>query len=238
MQLEEFLRRSAATPEVKLQLALLQRIAPLLLETPTCTGAVLVGSFAKGQADRVSDLDLVLFCSENSGHDLLARIRSMIPAKEVFNEFHGSHGVGSPFVELILYNFTSIEIHTIAPETKFTVKRPFIEVVNRNGYLESRLSDKSAPTRDDLVPYRHGQDWLPWELFNCMKWLSRGETGAAKRYLVRLGQAIEAAENERLVSSLKCNTYKDAAIFSAGVSYPSRHLGLRFSLAAILSQSY
>src|SRR3990167_3021109 len=40
------------------------------------------------------------------------------------------------------------------------------------------------------------------------------------------------------VSSLKCNTYKDAATFSAGVSYPSRHRGLRFSLAAIQSQSY
>lgn len=194
MQLEEFLQRSAPAPETKLQLALLRRIAPVLRESLTCVGAVLLGSFAKGQADRVSDLDLVLFCSEDAGQDLLATVRNMIPAAEIFSEFHGSHGAGSPFVELILYNFTSIEIHTIAPETKFTVKRPFIELLNRDGYLESRLSDKSAPTRDDLVPYRHGPQWLPWELFNCMKWLSRGETEAAKRYLVRLGQAIEAAD--------------------------------------------
>ncbi|TDM05524.1 MAG: hypothetical protein C4K60_12240 [Ideonella sp. MAG2] len=194
MQLEEFLHHYAADPNTKLQLTLLQRIASVLRATSTCFGAVLVGSFAKGQADRVSDLDLVLFCDEDTGQDVLASVRNMIPIEEVFSEFYGSHGVGSPFVELILYNFTSIEIHAIAPKTKFTVKRPYIELVNRDGYLESRLSDKTAPTRDDLVPYRHGQEWLPWELFNCMKWLSRGETEAAKKYLVRLGQAIEAAD--------------------------------------------
>lgn len=194
MKLEEFLQRSASLPETILQLALLQRIIVVLHELSACLGAVLLGSFANGRADRVSDLDLVVFCQDGTGVEVLASIQALIPRAEVFNEFHGSHGAGSPFVELILYNFTSIEIHAIAPGTKFMVKRPFVEILNREQCLESRLSERPAPTRDDLVPYRHGPQWLPWELFNCMKWLSRGETETAKQYLVRLGKAIEATD--------------------------------------------
>ena len=158
-------------------------------------GAVLLGSFAKGLADRVSDLDLVLFCREGTGPELLASVAALIPAEEIFSTFHGAHtGVGSPFTELILYNFTSIEIHTISPGTKFTIKKPFVELHNVENCLQARLAQSSAPTRDALVPYRHGPNWLPWELFNCMKWLSRGDIETAKKYLVRLGKAIEAAD--------------------------------------------
>jgi len=49
-----------------------------------------------------------------------------------------------------------------------------------------------APGRGELVAYRHGDRWLPWELFNCIKWLSRGEVATAREYLVQLGRAIEA----------------------------------------------
>ncbi|MDO8284638.1 MAG: nucleotidyltransferase domain-containing protein [Rhodoferax sp.] len=194
MKLEDFLHRSAVLPETKLQLALLQRITVIIQDSPACIGAVLLGSFAKGIADRVSDLDLVIFCNDDTGNDVLASIRAQIPAAEVFNEFNGSHGPGSPFVELILYDFTSIEIHAIAPATKFAVRRPFVEIVNRERCLESRLSEKPAPSRDVLVPYRHGPQWLSLELFNCMKWLSRGQTEEAKQYLVRLGKAIEESD--------------------------------------------
>ncbi len=195
MPLEEFLQRYDLNPETKLQMTLLRRLLPVLKESSVCLGAVLLGSFAKGLADRVSDLDLVLFCREGTGPELLASVAALIPAEEIFSTFQGSHeGVGSPFTELILYNFTSIEIHTIAPGTKFTVKKPFVELHNIENCLEARLSQSSAPTRDVLVPYRHGPNWLPWELFNCLKWLSRGDVETAKKYLVRLGKAIEAAD--------------------------------------------
>ena len=195
MPLEEFLQRYDLNPETQLQLALLRRLLPVLKESSACLGAVLIGSFAKGLADRVSDLDLVMFCREGTGPELLASVAALIPVEEIFSTFRGAHtGVGSPFIELILYNFTSIEIHTIAPGTKFKIKTPFVELHNIENCLEARLSQSSAPTRETLVPYRHGPKWLPWELFNCMKWLSRGEVETAKKYLVRLGKAIEAAD--------------------------------------------
>lgn len=195
MPLEEFLQRYKLNPDTTLQMALLRRLLPVLKASSACLGAVLLGSFAKGLADRVSDLDLVLFCREGTGPELLARVAALIPAEEIFSTFDGTHkGVGSPFTEIILYNFTSIEIHTIAPGTKFKIKTPFVELHNIENCLEARLSQSSAPTRETLVPYRHGPKWLPWELFNCMKWLSRGEVETAKKYLVRLGKAIEAAD--------------------------------------------
>lgn len=196
MSLNGFIQQWAGHPETTEQIGLFRRIATALENTEKCMGAVVLGSFAKNTADRVSDLDLVTFCAEGQGQALLQLIRDQIPAEAIFAEFHGAHGPDSPFCELILYNFTSIEFHVIAPEAKFTIKNPFVEIINRNQCIEARMSDRTAPTRDDLVPFRHGSAWLPWELFNCMKWLSRGEVAAAEKYLVGLGRAIESSKND------------------------------------------
>ena len=173
---QEFLQRWQSQRATVFQVDLLLRISEALEESPECLGAAIVGSFAKGSADRVSDLDLIIFCTEGSGEALLSRVCAEVP--EVFLAFEGSHGPGSPFREFILYNFTSVEVHVIAPSTTFTLKQPYVKVVDRSGVLLARASNKVAPGRGELVPYRHGDKWLPWELFNCIKWLPRGEVAA------------------------------------------------------------
>ncbi|MBC8729595.1 nucleotidyltransferase domain-containing protein [Paraburkholderia sp. UCT2] len=70
MSFEEFLERSRNKPSTTLQIALLIRIADALRESPECAGAVVVGSFAKDSADRLSDIDLVVFCLEGAGHSV------------------------------------------------------------------------------------------------------------------------------------------------------------------------
>jgi hypothetical protein len=74
------------------------------------------------------------------------------------------------------------------------VEQPFVEIMNRASCLESRTSTRLAASKRDMTVFRYGDRFLAWELFNCLKLLWRGDYTAAKRYLVKLGKAIEASE--------------------------------------------
>lgn len=170
------------------------RIAAAVRDSSDCTGAVVVGSFAKGGADRLSDIDLIAFCSEGAGHALFHTIRQQIAPSKVFITCDGAHDPNSPFQKLVFDDLTSIEFHVISPDTKLTLEQPFVEIVNRDRCLESRASSRLAPTEHDMTVFRYGDRFLAWELFNCLKWLWRGDFQTAKRYLVKLGRAIEASQ--------------------------------------------
>ncbi|WP_184041114.1 nucleotidyltransferase domain-containing protein [Paraburkholderia sp. Cpub6] len=72
-------------------MALLIRIAAALRESPGCAGAVVVGSFAKDSADRLSDIDLVVFCPEGAGHSLLQTIIKQFAPSKILFTFDGMH---------------------------------------------------------------------------------------------------------------------------------------------------
>jgi hypothetical protein len=81
----------------------------------------------------------------------------------------------------------------MAPGTALTVEQPFVEIVNRNGSLDSRTSPRFAPVAHDMAVYHYGDRSLAWELLSCLKWIWRGDYRTAKHYLVQLGKAIEAS---------------------------------------------
>lgn len=194
MRFEDFLKRWRDNPSTTSQITLLMRIAAAVRDSPDCTGAVVVGSFAKGTADRLSDIDLVAFCSGGAGHSLFQTIQQQIAPTNVFITFNGAHDPDSPFQKLIFNDLTSIEFHVISPDTELTLEQPFVEIVNWDRCLESRTSSRPAPTEQDLTVFRYGDRFLAWELFSCLKWLWRGDFQKAKRYLIKLGRAIEASE--------------------------------------------
>ncbi|WP_321956220.1 hypothetical protein [Paraburkholderia bannensis] len=193
MSFEAFLEQWRKNPATTLQIALLMRIAATLRESSDCIGAVVVGSFAKQSADRLSDVDLVAFCAEGKGQSVFRAVTQQIEQAEILFTVDGMHGPDSPFRKLILADMTSIEFHVIGPQTQLELERPFVEIVNRGGVLDARTSQRRAPTDRDMTVFRYGDRGLAWELFNCLKWLWRGEYDAAKRYLIRLGKAIEAS---------------------------------------------
>jgi predicted nucleotidyltransferase len=194
MHFDEFLQRWHNHPATQRQIVLLTRIAAALQESRDCVGAVLVGSFAKEKADRLSDLDLVVFCPKGAGHSVFRTIKQQIAPADALFTVDGTRGPDSPFQKLIFDDFTSIEFHVIAPETELTLEQPFVEIVNRDGYLDSRTSPRFAPNAHDMAVYHYGDRSLAWELLNCMKWIWRGDYATAKRYLIKLGKAIEASE--------------------------------------------
>lgn len=194
MRFEDILRRWRDNPSTTRQIALLKRVSAALQASPDCTGAAVVGSFAKGSADRVSDIDLVVFCSDDAGNSLIRAIEQQITLSEIFIKFEGVHDPKSPFQKLIFEDLTSIEFHVISPDTELILEQPFVEIVNRDRCLESRASSRLAPTEHDMTAYHYGDRFLAWEVFTCLKWLWRGDFKTAKRYLVNLGRAIEASE--------------------------------------------
>ncbi|CAB3673927.1 hypothetical protein LMG24238_02251 [Paraburkholderia sediminicola] len=194
MRFEDFLKRWSDDPSTTFQITLLMRIAAAVRDSPDCIGAVVVGSFAKGTADRLSDIDLVAFCSGGAARSLFQTIQQQIAPANVFITFDGAHDPDSPFQKLIFNDLTSIEFHVISPDTELILEQPFVEIVNRDRCLESRTSSRPASTEQDPIVFRYGDRFLAWELFSCLKWLWRGDFQKAKRYLVKLGRAIEASE--------------------------------------------
>jgi predicted nucleotidyltransferase len=198
MHFEEFLERWRGNPSTQLQIALLTRIATALQQSKECIGAVIVGSFAKENADRLSDIDLVAFCSQGASQSVFQTVKQQIAPAEILFTIDGERDPDSPFQKLILGDMTSVEFHVIAPATKLTLEQPVVEIVNRAHYLKSRISLRLAPTDRDMTAFRYGDHGLAWELFNCLKWLWRGEHATARQYLINLGKAIEASEvNDR-----------------------------------------
>ncbi|MEX3842329.1 nucleotidyltransferase domain-containing protein [Paraburkholderia sp. BR10882] len=194
MRFEEFLKRWRSNPATTLQIALLIRVAAALRKSDECIGAVVVGSFAKESADRLSDIDLVAFCSEGTGQSVLRTVRQQIASTEILFTADGEHGPDSPFQKIIFADMTAFEFHVIAPDIKLDLEQPFVEIVNRGQCLESRASQRRAPVDRNMTVFPYGDRGLAWELFNCLKWLWRGEHDAARRYLIKLGKAIEASE--------------------------------------------
>lgn len=75
----------------------------------------------------------------------------------------------------------------IEPTTRMRLKPPYFEVVDRGGYFATRIADDNPIGRATAQPFVNGDAGLTWELFNCIKWLRRGEVEATAGYLQRLG---------------------------------------------------
>ena len=196
VQLATFLTTARSVPELQHQAALVERIGNLLQSDSSCLGAAVAGSLASGRGDRLSDIDLVVFCTEGSSSALLAKLRKVSETARVLYRLAGEHDEASKYEKTILYDLCSYEFHVIEPQTAFQLMAPYIELVNREGMLESRFSPLKPPTHEEHTPYPNGDAGLTWELFNCIKWLARGENEQTRRYLSKLARALPQVAGE------------------------------------------
>ncbi len=176
----------------------LQRIASvqLLCEvSPHCVALALVGSFAQGCGDRISDLDLAAFVDEGHEVDFLEAAREFLGAEEVLNEFGQNRTGGYAFRKYVYLDFSSCELHVFSSRLPYKIYQPFIAVWDPKGFLQKLVVKESPPSHDTFQSYSGGDDGLVWELVDCIKWLCRGRIELAKKYLVNLGRAIDAEKN-------------------------------------------
>ena len=157
----------------------------------------LVGSYAKGLGDRISDLDLVAIASPGHGPAVLNAAQDVLRDAEVLNQFRGTHPAGGSFCKLVYLDFSSVEFHVFEPDTRFRLKHPYIAVWDPNNLLPSYVVAGEPIRHEDFAAYEYGDEGLIWELVDCIKWLSRGRNELAKSHLKKLAAEIEKRESGR-----------------------------------------
>lgn len=194
-----------ATPEIDPLLArlalqgghppLLQRLAALrslCQGWPGCRGLALVGSFAQGRGDRVSDLDLAALVDDDEGA-LLDGADATLCQGEVLHSYRRHRSGEVAFRKVVYLDFSSCEFHVFNRRSSFRLRQPYLALWDPDGLLAAIEVDGDPPGHETFTPYPHGDDGLIWELVDCIKWLRRGRTGLARDYLVKLGAALPQA---------------------------------------------
>jgi hypothetical protein len=187
------LRALAARPNLVRQYELLVRLQRFLAEQADCLGAAVGGSLAAGMADSLSDVDLIVYCKAGAAKPLSLKLSSAAADQPVVHRLTGQHDSASVFEKVILADWSSYEIHVIEPGTRMRLRPPYIQIVDNDAYLSTRVSDDKPIGRGTVKPFVNGQAGLVWELFNCIKWLRRGQTELTVQYLRELGARLSEA---------------------------------------------
>jgi hypothetical protein len=166
-------------------------IRALCERSPHCLGLALVGSFAQGRGDRISDLDLAAFISDDREAEFMDAVHELIGKTEVLNAYGQTRAAQVAFRKYVYLDFSSVEFHAFNRHAPFRLRRPFIAVWDPYDHLETLVVDQAPPKHESFEPYPHGDDGLIWELIDCVKWLKRGNTALAKRYLIKLAAALK-----------------------------------------------
>lgn len=163
---------------------------------PRLQSMALVGSYAKGSGDRLSDLDLVAIAAPGESEAVLQAAQDLLGQAEVLNRFTGTHGAGGRFCKLVFLDFSSVEFHVFEPGTAFRLKRPWLSVWDPAQLLPAYEVDGEPIRHEDFAAYEHGDEGLIWELVDCIKWLSRGRHALARHHLRKLAAEMARCEAE------------------------------------------
>ena len=154
----------------------------------------LVGSYANGVGDRVSDLDLVAIASPGQGASVLRAAHCLLSHSEVLNQFTGTHSAGGSFWKVVYLDFSSVEFHVFEQGTPFRLKRHYLSLWDPTNLLVSYVAEGEPIRHEHFAAYEYGDEGLIWELVDCIKWLSRGRNELAKSHIKKL--AAEMAKHE------------------------------------------
>jgi len=150
----------------------------------------LVGSYAKGTGNRISDLDLVAIVRPENVLAAANSAAHLLEAPEVLNSFRGTHPSGGMFCKLVYLDFSSVEFHVFPQGCPFRLRNPYLVLWDPQNVLPSLIIPGAPVQHGDFTAYQYGDAGLIWELVDCIKWLNRGEHGLAKQHLVKLAEQV------------------------------------------------
>jgi hypothetical protein len=182
---EDLKARLLAQGAASSHLARIDGLTALAAQESAVVAMALVGSFAKGCGDRLSDLDLVVFVEPGAARRVLDSAQALLQAEPVMNAFCGQH-----FWKGIYLDFSSVELHVFETPTGFRLKHPYLPVWDPRGQLAASTVDGAPIEHKDFVAYEFGDDGLIWDLLDCIKWLSRGDAALAKHHIEKIAAEI------------------------------------------------
>jgi predicted nucleotidyltransferase len=183
------LQEQAAPPS---HAARLQQLVGIAQQQHPAVAIALVGSYAKGTGDRVSDLDLVVIARDSQTDAVLENAFKVLNQGDVLNFFSGSHKTAGAFHKFVYLDFSSVELHVFPQSCSFRLKNPFLTVWDPDHLLPAYVTAGDPIRHEDFPAYEYGDAGLIWELVDCIKWLSRGNHPLAKQYLRKLGAELES----------------------------------------------
>ena len=166
----------------------------IISELPICKAAAILGSFAKGHPDRLSDIDILIWCDQSdlkSAADILFSRHPYELIHKWEREFSPDHFFG----KYIYGNFFSAEIHVLSMSSEFRLRRPFL-VLKDDGILLSRVEDGEPPNHEAFEALGAGVDGLGWELFDMLKWWQRGQPELVKGHLKKIVAKLNDLESD------------------------------------------
>ncbi|MDA0118092.1 hypothetical protein [Vibrio sp. T11.5] len=173
-----------------LQQALVDSVVDAFIDDEDVLAAVLLGSLAAETGDRVSDADVVVFTTNGFHRRSERAYQAFENNKDIFYCLDGFHNDRAFFKKYIFNDMTSAEIHCLDLEEPFMLSKPFKVLFDKSDIVTSRLTDAPAPKHKDFPAYTSGDQGLIWELFDCIKWLSRDDTTLAKDYIKKLANKL------------------------------------------------
>ncbi len=175
--------------DLKQHLEFIDFYKKILLENNIFRAAVIVGSFAKGKPDRVSDIDLVVIVDDKNGKKSF----DIIDSKKCFQEVYSYKGEDSGkfyFKKMIFENFVSAEIHICEKSSEFRLKRPYITLFDHDNFLNSITENGEAPKHEDFPALSTGGDEMGWALLDLLKWSIRGNKKLTKLHLLKIADEL------------------------------------------------
>ncbi|MFM2589718.1 nucleotidyltransferase domain-containing protein [Vibrio sp. TBV020] len=169
-----------------LQSELVRSVCSAFISENDVVATVLLGSLAAGKGDRISDADIIVFTKNNFHKSANQCFSTFERDKEIFYLLDGFHNDNAYFKKYIFNDFTSAEIHCLDLSESFSISKPFKVLFDKTGIIEQRVTDEPAPKHEDFPAYTNGDEGLTWELFDCIKWMSRGNHELAKNHLKKL----------------------------------------------------
>lgn len=169
-----------------LQIELVRSVCSAFISENDVVAAVLLGSLAAGQGDRFSDADIIILTKNNFHKSANKSFSDFEFDKEIFYLLDGFHNDNAYFKKYIFNDLTSAEIHCLDLSEPFSISKPFKVLFDKTGIIKQRVTDEPAPKHEDFPAYTNGDEGLTWELFDCIKWMSRGNHELAKSYLKKL----------------------------------------------------
>ena len=191
--IEDIPTRLAAQCAPASHFARIGALQALAAREPSLRAMALVGSYAKGTGDRVSDLDLVAIVDAGCVDRVLSHAQTVLRTDDVLNEFGGRRVSGGAFRKLVYLDFSSVEFHVVELGAGFRLRRPFLAVWDPHDLLPSLVADGEPIRHEDFAAYEYGDEGLLWELVDCIKWLSRGRHELAKRHIAKLAAQMASS---------------------------------------------
>jgi hypothetical protein len=173
-------------------LARMTALCALAADDPACRAVALVGSYAKGSGDRISDLDLVAFTTAGHCQHFSDAAHRFLASPQLLDVLEGTHKSAGAFRKYVYLDFSSCELHAFDLPATFKLRRPFLPVWDPHGVLAQQVVDGAPVRHEDFVAYEYGDAGLIWELVDCIKWLKRGRAELARHHLRKIVARLDA----------------------------------------------